>query len=87
MAGYVGHRRGKKKVLESEVQRALEIMKDGGYEIPDENEEEEEIRVVSGLGSKIPWLKRFPLEKQIIIILGAIAILLGLLIFATSLIG
>lgn len=87
MAGYVDIGGARIEVLESEVQRALEIMKDGGYEIPDENEEEEEIRVVSGLGSKIPWLKRFPLEKQIIIILGAIAILLGLLIFATSLIG
>ncbi|MDD2437444.1 MAG: DUF2007 domain-containing protein [Massilibacteroides sp.] len=85
MAGYVDIGGARIEVLENEAQRALEIMKDGGYEIPDENEEGKEIRAVSGLGNKIPWLKKLPLEKQIIIILGIVAIMLGLLLFASSL--
>lgn len=87
MAGYVDIGGARVEILESEVQRALEIMKDGGYEIPDENEEGDALHAVSGWGSRIPWLKCFPVEKQILIILGVIAVSLGLLIYLTSLLG
>lgn len=73
------------KILSSDVDRALTIMKEGGYEIPEENVSPYED--VSGFTSKIPFLKRYPLEKRIIILLVVIAVLLALLIFLTSLIS
>lgn len=85
MGGYVDIGGAKVEILESEVPRALEIMKDSGYEIPDDDETSDTLRTVSGWGSRIPFLRRFPVEKQILLILAAIAVLLGLLIFLTSL--
>lgn len=84
MAGYVDIGGARVEILESEVRHALEVMKDSGYEIPDENSGYEAIETISHFGNKIPWLRRFALEKQILILLTLIAALLGLLIFASS---
>lgn len=80
MSGYVDVGGARVEVLESEVQHALEVMVDGGYEIPGEEETLDAVQVVSGLGSRIPFLRRFSVEKQILIVMAVVAILLGLLI-------
>lgn len=84
MAGYVDIGGARVEILESDVPHALQIMKDCGYEIPDENSGSETVEAISRFGRKVPWLNRFSLEKQILILLALIASLLGLLIFASS---
>lgn len=85
MAGYVDVGGARVEILESEVQHALEVMKDGGYELPDEDENGEMVQVVAGWTKKIPILRNLSAEKQILVILAFIAVLLGLLIFLASL--
>lgn len=85
MAGYVDVGGARVEILESEVQHALEVMKDGGYELPDENEASPALHAASGLGGRIPWIRNFPLEKQLVILFGLIAVLLALLLFIGSL--
>lgn len=72
------------EILESDVQHALEVMQQGGYEIPSENEQPEEIVMVTGWTRHIPFLRKYPLEKQIIILFAIIAIFLALFIFLGS---
>ncbi len=72
------------EILESEVPHALEVMKAGGYEIPDENEEAEEIKVMSGWTRHIPFIRKYSLGTQIFILFVIIAICLGLLIFFST---
>ena len=72
------------EILESDVPEALEVMKAGGYDIPEEDEEAEQIQVVAGWARHIPFLRNYTLEKQIVILFGSIAVLLVLLIFLGS---
>ncbi|MDR1937098.1 MAG: DUF2007 domain-containing protein [Tannerellaceae bacterium] len=69
------------ELLESDVPRALEVMKAGGYEIPEEDEEPEEIQAVAGWARRIPFLRKLPLEKQILALLILVAVCLGLFIY------
>ncbi|WP_080902646.1 putative signal transducing protein [Parabacteroides sp. Marseille-P3160] len=84
LAGYVGMELVRVETLESNVPHALETMKAGGYEVPDEGEYSEEIKTVVGWAKHIPFLRRFSLEKQIIILFIIIAILLVILILVSS---
>lgn len=85
MAGYVDIGGARVELLESSVPRALGIMKDNGYEIPDEDEQPETIQKVSGLAGRIPFLKNLPLEKQIFYVLLIIALFLAVLVYANQL--
>lgn len=63
---------------------ALEIIKKGGYEkYLSIDEYPEGLKSFSSLSEKIPFLKKYPLEKQIVIVLLTAAVVFGLLIFAT----
>ena len=83
-AGYMDIGGARVEILESDVPRALEVMKEGGYDIPAEDEEPEQIRAVAGWALHIPFLRNFTLEKQIVILLVVIAVFLALLIFFGS---
>lgn len=80
MAGYVDIGGARVEIPESDVPLALEVMKKGGYEIPEENEEAEEIVEIGGWARHIPFLKKYPLEKQFIILFILIAVFLALFI-------
>lgn len=83
-ASYVDVGGARVEILESDVPDALEIMKAGGYDIPEEDEETEQIQVVASWARHIPFLRNYTLEKQIVILFVIIAVLLVLLIFFGS---
>lgn len=85
MAGYIDVGGARVEILETDVARAMEIMKEGGYELPDEDEEAEEIHKVAGWTRHIPFLRRYPLEKQIMLFFVLIAVFLALFIYLGSL--
>lgn len=72
------------EILESDVPHALEVMRIGGYEIPSEEEMPDQIQTVSGWTRRIPLLRNYPLEKQIIILFILIAVFLALIIYFGS---
>lgn len=75
------------ELLESEVPRAMEIMEANGYEFPKEDEEVEQIQAVSGWARHIPFLRRLPLERQIIVFFILVAMFLALVIYFGSLVS
>ena len=75
------------ELLESEVPRAMEIMEENGYEFPKEDEEVEQIQAVSGWARHIPFLRRLPLERQIIVFFILVAVFLALVIYFGSLVS
>lgn len=84
MAGYADIGGARVEILESDVPQALDIMQAGGYEIPNESEQPEPIQQVGGWASRIPFIRHYAFEKQIIIILAIVSVLLGLLLFFSS---
>lgn len=84
MAGYVDIGGARLEILESDVPRAMEIMQEGGYDIPEENEESEQIKTVASWAKHIPYLRNYSLEKQIIILFVFIALMLTLVIYLGS---
>lgn len=84
MAGYLDVGGARIEILESDVARALEVMEAGGYDIPSEDEDADQIQTVGGWTRHIPFLRNFALEKQIVIFFMIIAIFLALLIFFGS---
>ena len=84
MAGYVDVGGARVEILESNVPHALEVMEAGGYDIPTEDEEPEQIRAVAGWARHIPFLRNYSLEKQIVVLFVIIAVFLALLIFFGS---
>jgi hypothetical protein len=84
MRGYVDLGGARVELLESEAPHALEVMIANGYEIPDENEEPEQIKIVAGWARHIPFLRNLPLERQIFFLFILIAVCIGLLIFFGS---
>lgn len=75
------------ELLESEVPRVMEIMEANGYEFPKEDEEVEQIQAVSGWARHIPFLRRLPLERQIIVFFILVAVFLALVIYFGSLVS
>lgn len=75
------------EVLESDVPRAMEIMEENGFEIPREDELPDQVKAVSGWTRHIPFLRRLPLERQILFFLILIALFLTLLIYASKWLG
>lgn len=75
------------ELLESEVPHAMEVMEANGYEFPKEDEEPEQIQVVSGWARHIPFLRHLPLERQIIVLFILVAVFLALVIYFGSLVS
>ena len=75
------------ELLENEVPRAMEILEANGYEFPKEDEEAEQIQVVSGWTRHVPFLRHLPLEKQIIVLFILVAVFLALVIYFGSLVS
>lgn len=67
------------EILESDVLRAMEIMKAGGFEIPGENESPEAINNAANWMSHIPFLKKYSLPVQMILL--SILVILALALF------
>lgn len=84
MAGYLDVGGARVEILESDVPLALEVMEAGGYDIPSEDEQAEQIQIVAGWARHIPFLRNLALEKQIVIFLVIISVFLALLIFFSS---
>lgn len=82
LAGYADIGGARVETLESNVPRALEIMKDGGYELPEEDLLASS--TIDGTGSTFPGSKRLPFERKIILMIGLVILFLGLLIWLGS---
>lgn len=80
MAGYVDIGGARVEIPESDVPLALEVMKKEGYDIPEEDEETAEILEIGGWARHIPFLKKYPLEKQFILLFVLITLFLALFI-------
>ena len=87
MAGYVDVGGARVEILESDVPRAMKIMEEGGYALPREYEHAEPVEQVAGFARHIPFLRKYPLEKQIMILFVIIAVFLALVIYFGSLIS
>jgi hypothetical protein len=62
----------------------MDVMQANGYELPKEDEAIAPLAPMSGFVGKIPFLRKFALEKQLLIILIVTALLLALLVYAGS---
>lgn len=87
MGGYVDIGGARVEILESDVPRAMEIMREGGYPIPDEDEQAEPVEQVAGWARHIPFLRTYTLEKQILILFVIVAVALAALIYGGSLLS
>ena len=77
MAGYVDVGGARVEILECDVPRAMKIMEEGGYDLPREDEQAEPVEQVAGFARHIPFLRKYPLEKQIMILFVIIAVFLA----------
>lgn len=87
MAGYADVGGARVEILESDVAHALEIMEEGGYAIPREDEQAEPIKHMAGIARHIPFLRGYALEKQIMILFVIVAVFLALVIYFGSLVS
>jgi len=69
------------EMLEESVPKAMQILKDNGYDIPEEDENPDDVTSVTSWTSRIPILRKFSLGGQILILVFVIAACLALLIF------
>ncbi|MFV0271495.1 MAG: DUF2007 domain-containing protein [Macellibacteroides fermentans] len=82
--GFVDFGGIKVQIMEDQVPHAMDIMQANGYELPKEDEAIAPLAPMSGFVGKIPFLRKFALEKQLLIILIVTALLLALLVYAGS---
>ena len=82
--GFVDFGGIKVQVMEDQVPHAMDVMQANGYELPKEDEAIAPLAPMSGFVGKIPFLRKFALEKQLLIILIVTALLLALLVSAGS---
>lgn len=82
--GFVDFGGIKVQVMEDQVPHAMDVMKANGYELPTEDEAIAPLAPMFGFVGKIPFLRKFALEKQLLIILIVTALLLALLVYAGS---
>ena len=74
------------EILEEDVPRALEIMEASGFPV-EKNNEPEQLKTLSSFSDRIPFLRKYPLEKQIMIIFIVTAVLLALLIYFSTMVS
>lgn len=82
--GFVDFGGIKVQVMEDQVPHTMDVMQANGYELPKEDEAIAPLAPMSGFVGKIPFLRKFALEKQLLIILIVTALLLALLVYAGS---
>lgn len=82
--GFVDFGGIKVQIMEDQVPHAMDVMQANGYELPTEDEAIAPLAPMSGFVGKIPFLRKFALEKQLLIILIVTALLLALLVYAGS---
>ena len=82
--GFVDFGGIKVQVMEDQVPHAMDVMQANGHELPKEDEAIAPLAPMSGFVGKIPFLRKFALEKQLLIILIVTALLLALLVYAGS---
>ena len=82
--GFVDFGGIKVQVMEDQVPHAMDVMQANGYELPKEDEAIAPLAPMSGFVGKIPFLRKFALDKQLLIILIVTALLLALLVYAGS---
>ena len=87
MAGYVDVGAHGWRFWKATFPRAMKIMEEGGYDLPREDEQAEPVEQVAGFARHIPFLRKYPLEKQIMILFVIIAVFLALVIYFGSLIS
>lgn len=71
------------EILDKDIPSALEIMKNAGYTLPDE-EIEAPGKDETGLVRHIPILRNLSLEKQLVIVIGLILGLIAVMIYLQS---
>jgi hypothetical protein len=81
MAGGVDVGGARVELLESDASRALEIMEAGGFTLPEEDGEPEELLAVAGWASRVPLLRNLSPERQILALFLLLAVSLGLFIY------
>jgi len=86
MAGYVDVGGARLEILEKDYDRALELMREGGYAQYVDMEDEPVMRV-GGWTRHIPFLRDLPLERQILYFFIFIAVMLALFVYFGSLLS
>ncbi|OJU36804.1 MAG: hypothetical protein BGN96_04325 [Bacteroidales bacterium 45-6] len=82
MGGYVDVGGAIVEVLEADVPRALDILKEGGYEIYNSNTENARpINWLTSFTNKIPIVKNLSQEVRIIVLLVAVALIATAILF------
>ena len=82
MGGYVDVGGAIVEVLEADVPRALDILKEGGYEIYNSNTENARpINWLTSFTNKIPIVKNLSQEVRIIVLLVAVALVATAILF------
>ena len=84
MAGYVDVGGARLEILEKDYDRALELMREGGY-VQYVDMEDEPVMRVGGWTRHIPFLRDLPLERQILYFFIFIAVMLALFVYFGSL--
>lgn len=70
------------EVLEADVPQALQVLKEGGYEMYDSNTENaKRINWLNAFTKKIPIVKNFSIEARIIVLLTLIALIVSAILF------
>ena len=85
MAGYVDVGGARVEILEKDLPRALEIMREGGYLLPGDDDLAEPAGKLARLTRHIPLLQAFPAGTRILLLFLLAAISIALAIYAASL--
>lgn len=84
LAGYADVGGARLEILESDVDRAVDVMEKGGYIRFLKEEDEKPIDQMAGLANHIPFLRKYARETQILILLIMAAICIAFLIYLGS---
>lgn len=84
MAGYADVGGARVEILEKDLERALQVMREGGYG-QYEDSDDEQVMKVGGWARRVPFLRDLPLERQILYFFILIAVMLALFVYFGSL--
>lgn len=86
MAGYADVGGARVEILEKDLERALQVMREGGYGQYEDSDDEQVMKVGSWT-RRVPFLRDLPLERQILFFFILIAVLLALLVYFGSMLS
>lgn len=86
MAGYADVGGARVEILEKDLERALKVMREGGYGQYEDSDDEQVMKVGSWT-RRVPFLRGLPLERQILFFFILIAVLLALLVYFGSMLS